>query len=143
SQASESDPGPYPIPLNAPIEGGSDAHVIALQSGSCKLWELYATTQVGPGFNCYSAAKFDLSTNTIRTISGESCPTSADAAGLPIFPGLVKYDEVATGRITHAVRFTVQASRRAFIRPGTHYASSNTTTDYPPMGMRVRLKAVP
>jgi hypothetical protein len=139
----ESDLGPYPIPSNAAVEGGSDAHVLVLQSGACMLYELYGAQYSGGGWSCSSAAKFDLSTNAIRTISGVSCPTSADAAGLPIFPGLVKYEEVATGRITHAVRFTVQESRKAFIRPGTHYASSNTDSSYPPMGMRVRLKVVP
>lgn len=143
SQADESDPSPYPIPLNAPIEADSDAHVIALQSGTCLLYELDAASQSGSGFSCYSGAKFDLSTNAIRTVPGASCPTSADAAGLPIFAGLVKYDEVATGRINHAIRFTVEQTRKAFVRPGTHYASSITDSAYPPMGMRVRLLSVP
>jgi hypothetical protein len=140
---SESDPGPYPIPANAPIEAGSDAHVLVLQSGSCLLYEIGNSAYTNPGWTCSGGAKFDLSSNAIRTIAGESCPTSADAAGLSIFAGLVKYDEVASGRIQHAIRFTVRQSRQAFVRPATHYASSLTDVSYPPMGLRVRLKTVP
>jgi hypothetical protein len=140
---SESDPGPYPIPANAPIEGGSDAHVLVLQMGTCLVYEMGNSSYTNPGWTCSGGAKFDLSSNAVRTIAGESCPTSADAAGLSIFAGLVKYDEVAAGRITHAIRFTVNQSRQAFLRPATHYASSLTDASYPPMGMRVRLKAVP
>jgi hypothetical protein len=140
---SESDPGPYPIPPNAPIEDGSDAHVLVLQSGACLLYEIGNASYSNPGWTCSGGAKFDLSSSAVRTITGESCPTSADAAGLSIFAGLVKYEEVATGRIEHAIRFTVSQSRQAFVRPATHYASSITAASYPPMGMRVRLKAVP
>jgi hypothetical protein len=139
----ESDSGPFPIPENAPVEEGSDAHVLVLQKGTCLLYELYGASFSQCVWSCSSAAKFDLRTNDIRSIAGQSCPTSADAAGLPIMPGLVKYEEVASGRITHAVRFTVRATRRAFLRPATHYASSYTDPSFPPMGMRVRLRAVP
>jgi hypothetical protein len=142
-QPDESDPGPYPFPLDIPIEADSDAHAIALQSGTCLLYEIGVARRSGAGFACYSGAKFDLSSNAIRTIAGASCPTSADAAGLPIFVGLVKYDEVATGHIAHAIRFTVNQTRRAFVRPATHYASSITDVTAPPMGMRVRLISVP
>jgi hypothetical protein len=139
----ESDRGAFPIPPDAPIESGSDTHVLVLQSGACLLFELFNAAPSASAWSCYSAAKFDLSTNAIRTISGVSCPTSADAAGLPIFSGLVKYEEVAAGRIAHAIRFTLRATRKAFVRPATHYASTATDAALPPMGMRVRLKKVP
>jgi hypothetical protein len=140
---SESDPGPYPIPPNAPIEAGTDAHVLVLQSGSCMLYEMGNASYANPGWSCSGGAKFDLASSAVRTIAGENCPTSADAAGLSIFAGLVKYEEVARGRIEHAIRFTVRESRQAFVRPATHYASTNTDPSFPPMGMRVRLRAVP
>jgi hypothetical protein len=140
---SESDPGPYPIPPNAPVEDGSDAHVLVLQSGGCMVYEMGNCAYANPGWTCSGGAKFDLSSNAVRAIAGESCPTSADAAGLSIFAGLVKYEEVAAGRIEHAIRFTVRQSRQAFLRPATHYASSLTDATYPPMGMRVRLTSVP
>lgn len=133
----QSDPGPYPIPLNAPVESGSDRHVLVAQSGTCKLFELYNAQQVDSGWHASNGAVFDLNSNALRP----NCWTSADAAGLPVLPGLVRYDEVAAGAINHALRFTVQRTQKAFVHPGTHYASFYTTASYPPMGMRVRLKA--
>lgn len=140
--ADESDPGPYPIPANAPIEGGSgatgDRHVLVVQQGTCLLYETWSSTYVGPGWKCGSGAKFDLRSNAIR----HECWTSADAAGLPVLAGLVRYEEAVTaGVIAHALRFTVSATRAAYLHPATHYASSNTAAPYPPMGMRVRMKA--
>jgi hypothetical protein len=140
--ASESDPGPYPIPSNAPIEGGpgatGDRHVLVVDSSTCKLYELYAAQYVGPGWHAGSGAVFDLGSNALRP----DYWTSADAAGLPILPGLVRYDEAAqNGEIDHALRFTVRRTQRAFIHPATHYASSSADPTLPPMGLRVRLKA--
>jgi hypothetical protein len=139
----ESDPGPYPIPPDAPIEGGPDAdgdrHVIVVDIDNWMLYELFDAHPVndGEGWTAGSGAIFDLRSNDLRPEGW----TSADAAGLPIFPGLVRYDEVAAGEITHAVRFTCPQTRRAYVPPARHYASSNTSPDLPPMGMRVRLKA--
>ena len=140
--ASESDPGPYPIPPNAPVEGGpgasGDRHVLVVDTSACKLYELYAAQFVGPGWHAGSGAVFNLGSNALRP----DYWTSADAAGLPILPGLVRYDEAAqNGEIDHALRFTVRATQRAFIHPATHYASSSTNAALPPTGLRVRLKA--
>src|SRR5690348_6197895 len=138
--ADESDPGPYPIPPAAPVEAGSDAHVLVVDPDNNRLWEIDAAKRhnSGASWSGYSGAAFDTSSNTLRTDGW----TSADAAGLPIFPGLVRYDEVVLhGAIHHALRFTVSATRHAYVHPATHYASSYTGTDRPPMGMRVRLKA--
>lgn len=143
--ADESDPGPYPITADTPIEGGPDAdgdrHMIMIDRDNWTLYELfYAHPPAGPGepWTAGSGAIFDLDSNELRPAGW----TSADAAGLPIFPGLVRYDEVVEqGEINHAIRFTVSRSRRAYVPPATHYASSNTDPDLPPMGMRVRLKA--
>ncbi|HTD36016.1 MAG TPA: hypothetical protein VK669_00775 [Candidatus Limnocylindrales bacterium] len=140
--ASESDPGPYPIPPNAPVEGGpgatGDRHVLVVDTSVCKLYELYAAQYVGPGWHAGSGAVFDLGSNALRP----DYWTSADAAGLPILAGLVRYDEAAqNGEIDHALRFTVRSTQRAFIHPATHYASSSTNAALPPMGLRVRLKA--
>ncbi len=132
----ESDPGPFPIPPDAPVEAGNDRHVLVVQSGTCKLYELYHAERDGQGWNAGSGAVFDLSSNRLRPDTW----TSADAAGLPILPGLVRYDEVAGGEIRHAVRFTVDRAQRAFIHPATHYGSSDDPDD-PPMGLRLRLKA--
>jgi hypothetical protein len=137
----ESDPGPYPIPPSAPVEGGSaatgDRHVLVLDKDHGLLYETYDSRYVGPGWQCGSGAVFDLGSNQLRP----DYWTSADAAGLPILPGLVRYDEVAAGVVNHAIRFTVQSTQRAFIHPATHFASSNTDPNAPPMGLRVRLKA--
>ncbi|MET0592761.1 MAG: hypothetical protein ABW133_08690 [Polyangiaceae bacterium] len=138
----ESDPGPYPFPANAPIEGGAsstgDRHVIAVQQGTCLLYETWSTTYVGPGWRAGSGAKWDLKTGALR----QQCWTSADAAGLPVLPGLVRYEEAVTaGVIAHALRFTVSRTRAAFVHPATHFASTQTAAPYPPMGMRVRMKA--
>ncbi len=136
---SESDPGPYPVPPDALIESGSDKHVIVVDTFHLKLYELFdAVRNQDNSWSAGSGAVFDLTSNKLRPDSW----TSADAAGLPIFPGLVRYDEVAEkGLINHALRFTVQNSRNAFVHPATHAASNSSNQNYPPMGMRVRLKA--
>lgn len=139
--ADESDAGPYAVPLTAPIEGGSastgDRHAIAIDADNCVLYELY---RAFPGSNTWvadSGAIFDLRSNALRPATW----TSADAAGLPIMPGLVTYEEVASGEITHAIRFTAPQTRREFVWPARHYASTLTGSQYPRMGERFRLKA--
>lgn len=138
----ESDTGPYPIPLDAPIEGGprsnGDRHVIVLDRDAMMLYELYHAFPESGGWRAGSGAVFDLTRNSAQRPAGW---TSADAAGLPIFAGLVRYDEVAAGKITHALRFTVRKSRRAYVPPALHWASSSDAQNLPPMGMRVRLRA--
>ena len=138
----ESDPGPYPIPPSAPIEGGpnssGDRHVLVVESTNCKLYEMYsAYPQADGSWTAGSGAVFDLRSNVLRPDTW----TSADAAGLPILAGLVRYDEVASGVITHALRFTAQHTQRKYIWPARHYASSITDPNVPPMGQRFRLKA--
>jgi len=134
----ESDPGPYPIPQDAPVENGSDAHVLVVRQGECKLYELYAAQANGTGWNAQSGAIWNLSSNALRPLGW----TSADAAGLPILAGLARYDEVASGAMNHALRFTVrQTYRGGFILPATHWASSNNDPTLPPMGLRLRLRA--
>jgi hypothetical protein len=139
----ESDPGPYPIPPDSPIEGGPDSdgdrHVLILDRDSCKLYELfYARPRDGGRFwEAGSGAIFDLSSHTLRPETW----TSADAAGLPILPGLVRYDEVAAGEIRHAIRFTALRTRRGYVWPARHFASDLTGEQYPPMGQRFRLRA--
>ncbi|MDB5100932.1 MAG: hypothetical protein JWM80_5353, partial [Cyanobacteria bacterium RYN_339] len=136
--ADESDPGPYPVPPDAPTENGSDAHVLVVDRDAWKLYELFAAAKAPPGWHAGSGATFDLKTDAARPAGW----TSADAAGLPIFPGLVRYDEVAEQKaIRHALRFTIAKSRKAYVAPATHFASANTSAGLPPMGMRVRLKA--
>jgi hypothetical protein len=140
--ADESDPGPYPIPPDAPIEGGpqgnGDRHVLVLDRDNWKLYEIYKAYPVGNGWKAGSGAIFDLNSNKLRP----KYWTSADAAGLPILPGLVRYDEVMEQKkLEHALRFTVEESRRAFVPPATHFASPHKDPNRPPMGMRVRLKA--
>jgi hypothetical protein len=140
--ADESDPGPYPIPPDALIEGGpqstGDRHVLIVDKDSCMLHELYsAYPQANGTWQAGSGAVFNLRSHALRP----STWTSADAAGLPILPGLVRYDEVASGEIRHAVRFTAPRTRNTFIWPARHYASSLTGQQYPPMGQRFRLKA--
>jgi len=133
--ADESDRGPYPIPSRPRIEGGGDRHLLMIQRGTCRLYELFAAQRRG-GWSAGSGAIFNLRSNALRPRGW----TSADAAGLPIFPGLARYDEVATGEIRHALRFTVSRSRRAFVFPARHFASSLTDPDLPAMGQRLRLK---
>jgi hypothetical protein len=138
----ESDPGPYPIPTDAPIEGGpnsdGDRHVLVLERDNCLLYEVYdAWPQADGSWQAGSGAVFDLRSNALRPAGW----TSADAAGLPILPGLVRYDEVQSGEIKHALRFTAPQTRRAYVWPARHYASDLTGAQYPPMGQRFRLKA--
>lgn len=141
----ESDPGPMPIPLNAPIEGGSaadpdpasgDRHVLVVRQGECVLYELYNTVRTASGFRVSSSARWDLIVNAIRPAGW----TSADAAGLPILPGLLRYDEVASGAIRHALRFTVPHVRRAYVAPAGH-CGQYADASLPPYGTRARLKA--
>jgi hypothetical protein len=135
--ADESDKGPYPIPRTVHVESGSDRHALLVDRDGCKLYELYALTRTPRGWHAGSGAIWSLSSNRLRPAGW----TSADAAGLPIFPGLARYDEVARGVIDHALRFTVERTRCAYISPARHYASSLTDSDLPPRGLRVRLKA--
>jgi hypothetical protein len=141
----ESDPGPMPIPPDAPIEGGSsedpnpssgDRHVLVLRQGDCVLYELYNTERTATGFRVSSSAVWNLKANHTRPPGW----TSADAGGLPILPGLLKYEEVASGEIRHALRFTVPQVRRAYIAPASHCGPHNNPA-LPPYGTRVRLKA--
>ncbi len=139
----ESDPGPYPIPPNASIEGGpasdGDRHVLVLDRGSCVLYELFDAHPMDGAtwWDAGSGAVFPLDSYVLRPDGW----TSADAAGLPILPGLVRYEEVAAGRIEHALRFTAPETRRAYVWPARHFASSRTGAQYPPMGQRFRLRA--
>jgi hypothetical protein len=133
----ESDPGPYPVPLNAPIESGSDHHVLAVQQGTCKLYEMYNAVRQSDHWDADSGAVFDLNSDKLRPAGW----TSADAAGLPILPGLVRRDEIATGAIDHALRFTAPRTQRGYVDPARHFASSSTDPNLPPMGLRLRLKA--
>jgi hypothetical protein len=134
--ASESDRGPYPIPASPKIEGGSDRHILMVQRGSCRLFELFAAARSDGSWRAGSGAIWNLRSNKLRPRGW----TSADAAGLPILPGLARQDEVARGEIAHALRFTVSRTRRAFVWPARHYASSLTDPDLPAMGQRLRLK---
>ena len=138
----ESDPGPFPIPLTAAIEGGSasdgDRHVIIVDIDRKILCELYYAFPQTDHWEASSGAKFDLTVNVDRPLGW----TSADAAGLPIFPGLVRYEEVYIKKeVNHAIRMTVQNSQKAYIYPARHFASSSTDTNRPPMGLRFRMKA--
>ena len=140
----ESDPGPYPIAADAPIEGGpsssGDRHVLVVDADNWKLYELFDAHPVNEGasWRAGSGAIYDLSSNALRPAGW----TSADAAGLPILPGLVRYDEVVEQKeIRHALRFTCRTTRRAYVAPARHFASSRTDASQPPMGMRVRLKS--
>jgi len=140
--AAESDRGPYPIPGNVKIEGGrqsdGDRHALILDRHGCRLYELFSLyPTAGGGWRAGSGAIWNLRSNRLRPAGW----TSADAAGLPILPGLARYDEVARGRIDHALRFTVSRTRRAYVYPARHYASDLTDPDLPPMGLRLRLKA--
>jgi hypothetical protein len=139
--ADESDKGPYPIPKTVHIEGGrassGDRHALLLDKDACRLYELYALYPSGSRWKAGSGAIWNLRSNAVRPAGW----TSADAAGLPIFPGLARYDEVARGKIDHALRFTVSRTRRAYVYPARHYASSSDDPSLPRMGERVRLKA--
>ncbi len=138
---SESDPGPFPIPGNAPVEGGAsstgDRHVLVVQQGTCHLFELYSAYWRQGHWDAGSGTNWNLASNKLRPLGW----TSADAAGLPILPGLARFGEVHAGAINHALRFTVEKTRRGYILPATHYASSSTNPTLPPMGLRLRLKA--
>jgi hypothetical protein len=139
----ESDPGPMPVPANAPIEGypnpgSGDRHVLVVDNSTCWLYELYSSyPQTDGSWNAASAAVWDLLADEQRPLTW----TSADAAGLSIFAGLARYDEVASGEIKHALRFTLQNSRAAFVPPASHWAATSTNANAAPMGMRLRLKA--
>ena len=133
---SDSDPGPFPIPLDAPQEGGGDKHILVVQQGTCQLYELWASHRSTSGWYAGSGAKWDLTKNSSRPAGW----TSADAAGLPILPGLLRYDEVAGGTINHSLRFTVENTRQAYIAPASHAAGVADTALFP-MGARLRLKA--
>jgi hypothetical protein len=138
--ASESDPGPYPIPADAPIEGGAqasgDRHVLVVQAGTCRLYELFDAHPDGHGWQAGSGAVYDLRANRLRPAGW----TSADAAGLPILAGLVRYEEVAAGHVDHAIRVTVNRSQARYLWPARHQAG-DADTSLPPMGLRLRLKA--
>jgi hypothetical protein len=135
--ADESDPGPYPIPKKVKLEYGSDRHALIVDTCVCKLYELYALQKKGGRWRAGSGAIWSLNSNVLRPAGW----TSADAAGLQILPGLARYGEVAAGAIDHALRFTVQRTRRAYVYPARHYASSLTDPSLPPMGLRLRLRA--
>jgi hypothetical protein len=138
--ADESDRGPYPIPSQVPIEGGrnadGDRHVIVVDRKRCRLYEVFAAYPRGSGWTAGSGAIWNLRSNRLRPRGW----TSADAAGLPILPGLARYDEVKRGRIDHALRFTTDRTRRAFIYPARHFASDLTDPNLPAMGQRLRLR---
>ena len=133
----ESDHVGYPIPARVHIESGSDHHALLLDKDSCRLYELGGLARSGSRWTAWAGATWNLRSNKLRRADW----TSSDAAGLPIFPGLARYDEVKRGVIDHALRFTVQRSRRAYVYPARHYASNLTDPNLPPMGLRVRLKA--
>jgi hypothetical protein len=140
----ESDPGPFPIPGRAPVEGGSrsdgDRHLLVVDRSACKLYELYRAFYVAepqPHWNAGSGAEWDLRSAGRRPEGW----TSADAAGLPIFPGLVRYDEVAAGHLDHAVRVTFESTREAWVHPASHCAGDTSSPSAPPMGLRLRLKS--
>jgi hypothetical protein len=141
---SESDPGPFPVPAGAPVEGGArsdgDRHVLVVDRSHCVLYELYRaffSNRGGAHWNADSGARWDLRSTALRPDSW----TSADAAGLPILPGLVRYEEAASGRIEHAIRVTFESTRDAWIHPASHCAGDTRSPAAPPMGMRLRLKA--
>lgn len=137
----ESDPGPYPMPLNAPIQGGSsssgDRHAIALDTTNCMLYELFGAFPQATSWSAGSGAVFNLKSNALRPDGW----TSADAAGLPIFPGILRYDEIAAGEVRHAIRVVASQTQKAYVWPARHHASSITDKTYPPMGTRLRLRA--
>jgi hypothetical protein len=133
----ESDQVGYPIPASPKIEGGSDRHILMLDQDACRLYELFAAEKSGSTWYAGSGAVFDLASNALRPAGW----TSADAAGLPILPGLVRWDEVASGEIRHAIRFTAPVTCGGYVYPARHEAGSGSCSSRPPMGLRVRLKA--
>jgi hypothetical protein len=138
---SESDPGPYPVPAGAPIEGGGtggsgDRHVLVVQKGTCKLYEMYEARRSGQGWSAGEGVVFNLRSSALRPEGF----TSADAAGLPIFPLLARYPEARRGHIDHALRVTVPRTQRGYIHPATHFASASRDASLPPMGLRLRLR---
>jgi hypothetical protein len=135
--ASESDKGPYPIPANPLIESDGDAHMLMVHTGECVLYELFGVNKQASGWHAGSGAIWDLKINSTRP----ACWTSADAAGLPVFAGLARYEEAKTGAINHALRFTVSNPQGAYCAPASHYGTTNTNANLAPMGLRVRLKA--
>lgn len=140
--AAESNSGPYPVPADAPIEGGGrnghgDKHVLVVQEGSCMLYEMYKAHRTRKGWSAFNGAVFNLRSDALRPEGW----TSADAAGLPIFPLLARYPEVASGQIDHALRVTVPETQDGYIHPAIHFASSSSDPALPPMGLRLRLKA--
>jgi hypothetical protein len=135
--AGESDRGPYPIPRGVRIEGGSDRHAILVDRDACRLYELYALRRSSGRWRAGSGAIWSLRSNRLRPAGW----TSADAAGLPILPGLARYDEAASGAIRHALRFTAPRTRRAYVWPARHFASDSNDPRLPPMGLRLRLRA--
>lgn len=135
--ADESDAGPYPIPAKPKIEGGSDRHILMIDTNACRLYELFAAAKVGSSWTAGSGAIWNLKSNALRPDGW----TSADAAGLSIFPGLVRYSEVAAGAIHHAIRFTASSTCAGYVYPARHKAGSGSCATKPPMGLRVRLKA--
>jgi hypothetical protein len=136
--ADESDPGPYPIPANPKVEGGSDRHILSWDTSACYLYEIFDAQLTASGWTGGSGAIWNLRSNALRPAGW----TSADAAGLPILPGLVRYEEVAAGQIAHAIRFTTPYTAKSYVYPARHQAGcSNNSRCLPPMGLRVRLKA--
>jgi hypothetical protein len=135
--ADESDKGPYPIPPNVPLEQGSDSHALIVDRDRCRLYELFAAHRNGTSWHAGSGAIWNLRSNKLRPKGW----TSADAAGLPILPGLARWDDVKRGSIDHALRFTVSQTRDAFVFPARHAASDLSDANLPPMGLRFRLKA--
>ncbi|HVD39087.1 MAG TPA: hypothetical protein VNC15_09675 [Solirubrobacterales bacterium] len=140
----ESDLGPFPVPPKAPVEGGNrsdgDRHVLVVDRAGCRLYELYGAFFVAkprPHWNADSGTSWDLRSAARRPDGW----TSADAAGLPIFPGLVRYDEVAAGRLDHAIRVTFESTRDTWVHPASHCAGDTSDPSAPPMGLRLRLKA--
>jgi hypothetical protein len=133
----ESDAGPYPLAGDVKIEDGSERHVLTVHEGTCTLYELYNARGQGGEWSADSGAIFDLTSNDVRPPGW----TSADAAGLPIFPGLARFDEVVAGEIAHALRFSASETRKAYLYPARHAVGSITDPDVPPMGLRVRLRA--
>ena len=135
--ADESDPGPYPLGSDTKIEGGSDAHAIVIDKDACKLYETFATAHSTSGWSAGSGAIWDLNANVLRPAGW----TSADAAGLPIFPGLLRLNEVQAGFVDHAIRFTAVQTDRSYLWPARHQAGAALNANLPPMGARFRLKA--